>query len=304
MVIALYFVVTRIIEMRGDIDFSVLASVWVLLPLLLIVLAESVAVLFTSDNFRKIVESLSGVKISKPVGIRAYNNANIYKYIPGGVMLVIGRNQMAIETDGLGHTKVALGTVVEGVLWVVAALVLSSAFALDYVLHYIRLIEFEYLGFILGAAVLILLLVIFILYRFRHKIFSDTIDIESDAKGLRMTALLKRFPVMLLIVCFWGFSFMTTVAVLGQPMTISLGITIAGLYIMSWVIGFLTPGAPGGLGIRELVLLMFLGATIYEGLLLSAIVIHRAIQVLGDVVAFGIAAGYARFSRNTKNTDE
>jgi len=293
MIVSLYFVVTRIIEMRDGIDLAVLASAWVLIPLLLVVFAESAVVLFTSENFRKIVVGISGINISRPVAIKAYNNANIYKYIPGGVMLLIGRNQMAIETDELRHSKVALATVLEGALWVVSALVLSSVFSLDYVVHYIRQLDFQYAELIFGTAVVVVLFVIFFLYRFRYKLFGDTFDIKNETKGLRISALLKRFPVMLVIVSFWGFSFMTTLAILGQPITFSLGITIAGLYIMSWLIGFLTPGAPGGLGIREIVLLMFLGTTIYEGFLLSAIVIHRAIQVVSDLIAFGIARSYA-----------
>ncbi|MCL2222207.1 MAG: hypothetical protein FWC20_07780 [Oscillospiraceae bacterium] len=303
MIVSLYFVVMRIIEMRDGIDLTVLANVWVLIPLLLVVLAESTAVLFTSENFRKIVAGISGINISRPIAIKAYNNANIYKYIPGGVMLLIGRNQMAIETDELKHSKVALATVLEGALWIVSALILSSVFSLDYVLHYIRQLEFQYTELILGAALLAVLLVIFILFRFRHKLFGDTFDIKNETKGLRITALIKRFPVMLVIVSFWGFSFMTTMAILGQPITFSLGITIAGLYIMSWLIGFLTPGAPGGLGIREIVLLMFLGATIYEGLLLSAIVIHRAIQVVSDLVAFAIAHSYAYKKAHNKQVE-
>lgn len=300
MIVSLYFVIMRIIEMQDDIDLSILANAWVLIPLLLVVLAESLVIIFTSENFRKIVSGISGINVSRPLAIKVYNTANIYKYIPGGVMLLIGRNRMAVETEGLGHGKVALATLLEGVMWIISALILSSIFALDYTLHYIRQLEFQYAGLIIGAAVLVLLIAIPILYRFRHKLLKDTLDIKSETEGIRVTALLKRLPVMLLIVCFWGFSFLATMTILGQPITLYLGITIAGLYIMSWVIGFLTPGAPGGLGIREIVLLMFLSATVYEGLLLSAIVIHRAIQVIGDLVAYAIAWSYAHIKGKRK----
>ena len=297
MFVALYFVVMRIIEMRDNIDLSILANLWVLIPLLLLILWESLVMIFTSENFRRIVMSISGVKVSKPIAIKAYNNGNIYKYIPSGVMLLLGRNQMATKTEGLSHGKVALATILEGIIWIVCALILASVFALDYVVYYIRQLEIEYLGVIVTAVALIVLLVILLIYRFRHKLLGDMLDIKSETQGLRMTGLLRRLPLMLLIVTFWSLSFMTTMAILGQPLTLYLGIKIAGLYIMSWLIGFITPGAPGGLGIREIVLLMFLGATVYDGILLSAIVIHRLIQVISDVVAFGIARCYAYIKR-------
>ena len=290
--IALYFVITRIIEMRDDIDFTVFANLWVLLPLLLLVLWESLIIIFTSENFRKLVVSISGVEVSRPAAIKAYNNGNIYKYIPSGVMLLLGRNQMAVETKGLKHRKVAFTTILEGAMWIVCALILSAVLALDYVVHYVRQLDLQYLGVAIGTIVPILLVLLFLLYRFRNKLFGDTFDLKSEIEGLKVTAVLKRLPVMLLIVGVWGSSFLVTMAILGQPLTLYVGVAIVGLYIMSWLIGFITPGAPGGLGIRELILLMFLGATVYEGLLLSAIVIHRGVQIAGDIVAFGIARGY------------
>jgi len=69
--------------------------------------------------------------------------------------------------------------------------------------------------------------------------------------------------------------------------------TIIGLYVLSWLAGFITPGAPSGLGIREAVMLMFMGAMVYEPVLLSAIVTHRALNVVGDMFSLCVGHGYS-----------
>ncbi|MCL2427559.1 MAG: hypothetical protein FWD05_14645, partial [Oscillospiraceae bacterium] len=113
-----------------------------------------------------------------------------------------------------------------------------------------------------------------------------------------------RLATMLVIVNFWGVSFLATMTILGQPFSLNLGVTIIGIFIMSWLIGFLTPGAPSGLGIREIVLLMFLSGIVYEDILLSAIIIHRLLQVCGDIVAYGIAWSYARIKLKDELSEE
>jgi hypothetical protein len=59
-----------------------------------------------------------------------------------------------------------------------------------------------------------------------------------------------------------------------------------GAYIVGWLIGLVTPGAPAGVGIREMVLLFLLGPAIPESVLLPAVVLSRLVTVAGDVVFF------------------
>jgi hypothetical protein len=59
-----------------------------------------------------------------------------------------------------------------------------------------------------------------------------------------------------------------------------------GAYIVAWLIGLVTPGAPAGVGIREMVLLFLLGHAIPETVLLPAVVLSRLVTVAGDVVFF------------------
>ncbi|HDR29001.1 hypothetical protein [Rhodovulum sp.] len=56
--------------------------------------------------------------------------------------------------------------------------------------------------------------------------------------------------------------------------------------VIAWLVGYLTPGAPGGLGMREAVLVAVLGANGGgEGALLAALV-FRIVTILGDLACF------------------
>ena len=68
-----------------------------------------------------------------------------------------------------------------------------------------------------------------------------------------------------------------------------LWLALGGAYVLAWLAGFVTPGAPAGLGIRELVLLFLLNGLVGKADLLLAIVLSRAITVSGDCLFFVIA---------------
>jgi hypothetical protein len=63
-------------------------------------------------------------------------------------------------------------------------------------------------------------------------------------------------------------------------------VTVVGAYVLAWLAGLVTPGSPAGLGVRELVLLVLLGSRVPESDLVQAVVLARAVSVLGDGAFF------------------
>jgi len=57
-------------------------------------------------------------------------------------------------------------------------------------------------------------------------------------------------------------------------------------YNLAWLIGFLTPGAPGGIGVKEIVLLFFLSPIMNESGVLMTIIYHRIILIIADLLAY------------------
>jgi hypothetical protein len=63
---------------------------------------------------------------------------------------------------------------------------------------------------------------------------------------------------------------------------------VCGAYVLAWLAGLVTPGAPAGLGVREIVLIFLLEGLVAERELLLAIVLGRVVTVIGDLLFFSI----------------
>jgi len=290
MLVSLGFIARRLIT--SGIDFSLLTSGWVVAGLLGVAMVEGLGIIGAGFNYRAAIFNVSGIKVSATLGLLVYAAANMYKYIPGGVMYVLGRNRLAVETDGLGHSKVALATVLEGATIAMGAIAVTMIFSFEHAAYYVR--QLQILPMILLVLAIVLVAIALAVYFNRSKIipkFEQLWDaMESPIAGV----IAKRFAFAFAIMFLWGGSFVAVLAIMGQPMTISVAASILGLYLLAWVTGFLTPGAPSGLGVREAAMLLMIGGMVDESVLLAAMVMHRVLTVLGDVMAYVFALGVAR----------
>ena len=64
---------------------------------------------------------------------------------------------------------------------------------------------------------------------------------------------------------------------------------VIGAYVLAWLAGLVTPGAPAGIGVREMVLLILLNGLVSQAELLLAVLLGRLVTVGGDMVFLGIA---------------
>lgn len=97
-----------------------------------------------------------------------------------------------------------------------------------------------------------------------------------------------------------GFIFVGTLAVVvpqGGLETTSLPLLCAA-YVIAWLAGLVTPGAPAGIGVREAVLLYLLGGSVASADLLLAVVLARLVTVGGDV-AFFSGATIAKYGKKS-----
>lgn len=78
---------------------------------------------------------------------------------------------------------------------------------------------------------------------------------------------------------------------------------VIGAYILAWLIGLVTPGAPAGVGIREVILLYLFKDSINNEELLFTILLGRMMTVSGDFIFYLIAltCGFLNRSRRLNN---
>ena len=295
MIVSLGFIARRIIETGTEqLNLSLLTSPWVIAGLLGVATTEGLGILAAGLNFRALLRNVSGIFVNRKLAVKVYTESNIYKYIPGGVMYVAGRNRLAVEVEDLAHGKVVLSTVLEGATMVIGVVVVATVFAFDYSVTYVR--QMEILPVIMLIVGLALIVGAFVLYFMRHRIGGGLKRLTGNMETISPSVIVKRVGFATVLMFLYSVTFLLTLMLMGQQLTFSLGFAIIGLYLLSWLAGFLTPGAPSGIGVREVVMLMFLGDFVDPSVLMAAMVMHRILTVMGDVFAYVVAVLLAKKS--------
>jgi len=204
-----------------------------------------------------------GVHTSRRHAITLYGRSQIAKYVPGNIMHLAGRQAMGM-TAGLPGWPLAKSTAWElGVIVTAGALfgclVLPSLLADFSVTANLML----FLVAVLGSAAMLRYLI-----------------------GGQVAQALVWQTVFLLIS---GLLFVGLASLLGTDNITSIMWPLVGAYVLAWLAGLVTPGAPAGVGVRELVLILLMNGMISETELLLAVVLGRLITVGGDLVFFGMA---------------
>jgi uncharacterized membrane protein YbhN (UPF0104 family) len=100
-------------------------------------------------------------------------------------------------------------------------------------------------------------------------------------------AMVNGFACYLAYMVLSGLLFVGTLVLQGSEAPISMPwSTLAGAYVAAWLAGLVTPGAPAGLGVREMLILVLLAGKVPDGALLVAVLLTRILSILADVLCF------------------
>lgn len=209
------------------------------------------------------------------------------KYIPGNVAQYLGRIALARKYE-INISQVISATVLESG-WVILAgvfvVMISFLFNGDVLFQNTdTLPSFWQLGLLAGGGVGLSLLVVWAINHCRA-ILSN----KGAGNGESAVPSIKIF-----VVCF--LSYLLIFSLLGLSVHILLEgafqsshgsyWTTTSMFSLAWLAGFLTPGAPAGLGIREALLISFLTPTHGAGVALGVTLLIRIVTTLGDGLVF------------------
>ena len=296
MVAALAFVIKKLFDM--DISISQFRDGKVLAALVICLVIQTVIIICSCYPWLVFTRSLSGRKIPYSAAMPVYTQSNLYKYLPGNVFQYVGRNQLAADMD-ISHVDVACATVLDVLFCVFWTAVISVGLLGSRISGLISKYWFSLLidG---AAAIAIVAFIIFIIsLKFKEK-FKDYISHYSKAFAKENRPMLLRGVFYYLIqnivsavmyfLCLW---------LIVPQADLSDLIALTGAFMFAWIIGFVTPGAPGGIGIREGVMLFVCGDNFSDRIVLFVLVM-RIGSVIADVAAFLIGKIYAGKKANSK----
>jgi len=253
----------------------------------------------------KILLSDQGFKISALQACRIVGMSQIGKYLPGNVGHMVG--QVGLTKLAGVPVGVSIAALLVSSLWLAAVgLIMGSIglmvfidaqtqLSLELPTHPLFVLLFSFL--ILSAPWLGL----FLLNRFLPAL--------SAKIGSGKLIQAPRFRTALLL----SAGFFVSFFVLGLMLKLQANyffdieeghfIQFAFLFAAAWVAGYLLPGAPGGLGVREAITVALLTPVVGPGAALGISVTMRVVTILGDGLAFVAAWLIGQLlSRTTKST--
>jgi glycosyltransferase 2 family protein len=222
----------------------------------------------------------------------------IAKYLPGNVGQHIGRAAMSMKR-GIPLRPFFITVFSETLLALLAALVVGSIgafFSQAGLANFSAAHQTIFIPALIGLLVLALLLYRPLVPRLL-KWFAPANN-TSSFEGLlpQLPTLLQAFGAYSLNYVMIGTGIFVMVTVLLPQMQHDFMLLLAS-FALAWVAGFFTPGAPAGLGVREVIMLGMLSASYPGSSALLVIVCFRLVTILGDSMCFLFAYLMLIFSR-------
>ncbi len=204
-----------------------------------------------------------GVSLTRPGAIRIYGISQLAKYVPGNIFHLAGRQALGM-TAGISAT-----VLVKSTFWELGLLALAGSLSACLILPLLTpavSTSTSLFLFVAAAALIVSLL--------------------KNRAGVQPARALIWQIVFLFIS---GTLFVALLNLLVESeggLSWQQSIAIGGAYIAAWLIGLVTPGAPAGVGVREMVLFILLKDYGNESSLLTAVVLSRLVTVAGDLIFF------------------
>ena len=288
-VIAICFVVYKFIQI--DFNWKEVLNVSNILICVGLILLQVAVIVTACYPWMSFVEILADKKIEFKKAMVVFTKANIFKYVPGNVFQYVARNELASVAE-LSHVDVAMATILDTVLSLAVAFVLSLCCLQGTVFTYIKNsgISAKKIVAVLLIGILILGVVIIALYKRWLKDKIKTYFKRINAKnGVHFLKILAYYLFKMAANCF---NFFCIVAMIfGQNNSMNDMYRLMGSFVFSLIAGMITPGASGGIGIRESVMMFITEGAFDSSIIVSSMVLLRVISIFGDVLAFLVGKG-------------
>lgn len=265
-------------------DFSLIKNIPIFIAVSIVcVLIKTATVYMMGTAWTQWLSFFSKNKCKTIEAECVYAKANIGKYLPGNVMHYVERNLFAGKM-GISQKKIAVSSLIEvlGLITVAAIIsIMVSGTQLKDALF--NIFGDRYVMVVVIAVILGVICVLLGVTLFRRRI--SVVIKEYELKDFIAT-LLKSALQYALVLILLGVIMVILYLYMGGDVTLRSASLIISGYIIAWVLGFVVPGAPGGIGVRELVVTVLLGPIVGKQMVLTLSVTHRLITVIGDFIAY------------------
>ena len=285
--LALYFVYKYVVNIDLEAAKEKISYSWI--PIILIFISIYVLLMgFLATGWRYMLELLHGSDLPKWRIIGIYTKTQIYKYIPSNLMHVVARIYFATKL-GPSKANVVQSYFLEIVFMVLIGLIIVltsvyiGAFSLsDELISKIR--DFsggKVKAFSFGILIFGALAIIFYLFK----------ALRNYKNSLSSENIMRILKLFVLLVCFFFGMGSLEFFVFSNLLGMDIGyLYVVSLFTITWLGMFIIPGAPGGIGIREFIVIALLAPIYGPDDPTIGILIFRVVTVLGDALLLPIGS--------------
>lgn len=238
--------------------------------------------ILTGLTWWQLVIAVSGLQWSSLVAVTIHARTMIYKYLPSNVLHMVGRHIWTREF-GIDHAQLTMAVILEIATITSAALLIAvwnhqhlvslAGTILEYIPAWLIedgiLVWAVIIGLAVGALTLLLA--------------RDRLSSFSIIHPMRVLIV---FLIYIVFLVFSGCLGYVLLGALGQDLPLGFAI---GVLTTAWLCGYVIPGAGGGLGIRELVLIAALAPVCGLEVALLFSLVWRLATLVGELIFSGIA---------------
>lgn len=222
-------------------------------------------------------QGVKPVTLSWKEAFHLYGVTQIAKYIPGNIFHFAGRHTLAYQ-KGVLHAHLFLAAALEILFILFSAITISLLIIGRTIQTYDdTIIPFLFVFIAIGV-----ILVLVLSFR-KHTILKSIKHLDILKVAISFISYLSFIIFSCLLF------FCTVVTVSGQTTCMGNWPSIMGGYAFAWAVGFVIPGAPGGIGVREATLISLLASTLSEPDLIVSALAFRLITIVGDIVFFSLS---------------
>ena len=242
--------------------------------------------LLLAATWWRLVHLLGPGGLRPTVAVAIYAVTQSYKYMPSNLLHFVGRHAAAAHAGGL-HTALAGAAILEAGLLIAAAAGLAAFLGADPVMRLAPQIGTWWELLLAGAAAALIGLA--------SLVAAVWAMARRDSLPLSLARLLS--SGLSVIVAYVAFFLACSVIVMlllgvasGDWNRVGL-LRLAGCVGLSWTLGFVVPGAPAGVGVREAVLIFTLEEVAGRDASVAVAALYRLTTLGGDMIF--AAAGLA-----------
>ena len=276
------------------IDFGSYLTVEKMIKMVPIVLLFTVMIMLQFVPWMWIVWGMTSIKLSKITVAKTFLKSSIMRYLPGNVFQYVGRAELIAEDERLNFINIGSSVVLETFVTFMAAISIGLIGTREYTISL-----FKETKVLLIIVLLLILLVLCCATIFQRKASELLIKNHIYITAKLVWVLLASLGFFSATLMIQGYFLTEILSIISDESYVHELWIICGAYSIGWVAGYVTPGASGGIGIREAILCFLLGNFLPEEVIIVAVLILRLVNIISDLSAYIISElVYKIFGRN------